>query len=467
MVIPENYFSIPGLLKQSRIFFIRDMLSKLANRQYVMMSLLVAPLLALVLSFFTKYSKGWHYQFSENENLFAFLFMCVLTALFLGLIISADEIVKDRKILRRESFLNLSWFSYLNSKLMIMFLISAIQTISFILIGNFILEIKGMTLSYWIILFTTSCFANILGLNISSAFNSVVTIYIIIPLILIPQILFSGVMVKFDRLRSRNQAATEYVPIIGDMMTARWSFEALAVEQFKNNRFERNFFNYNVDIYQNDWYAYFLIKALKTDLWQCKKLKDSARFHNVVKDNFSKLDHYIDRLNMLAGFGAITGSWKSSLSFEKFDSVTSVQTEHYLDSLETRFRKMRKAGIALKDSVENKLGRETLMKLRENYENRKLVEVMLNEMDKDKVIETPDRIIQKYAPAYMRPVTKNGRTHFYAPYKMVGNLSIDTFWFNIIVLWIVNLMLYMALYFNLLQKTVIYFGSLRLIPREK
>ena len=183
------------------------MLSKLANRQYVMISLLVAPLLALVLSYFTKYSKGGNYQFSENENLPAFLFMCVITSLFLGLIISAEEIVKDRKILRRESFLNLSWFSYLNSKVMIMFLISAIQTISFILIGNFILEIKGMTLSYWIVLFTTSCFANMLGLNISSAFNSVITIYILIPLILIPQLLFSGVMVKFDRLRSHDQAS--------------------------------------------------------------------------------------------------------------------------------------------------------------------------------------------------------------------------------------------------------------------
>ena len=128
--------------------------------------------------------------------------MCVITSLFLGLIISAEEIVRDRKILKRESFLNLSWFSYLNSKLMIMFLISAIQTISFVLIGNSILEIRGMTLSYWLIFFTTSCFANMMGLNISSAFNSVITIYILIPFIIIPQLLFSGVLVKFDRFEA-------------------------------------------------------------------------------------------------------------------------------------------------------------------------------------------------------------------------------------------------------------------------
>ena len=87
-----------------------------------------------------------------------------------------------------------------------------------------------------------------LGLNISSAFNSVITIYILIPFILIPQLLFSGVMVKFDRLRNHDQAPYEYVPVIGDMMAARWSFEALAVEQFKNNKYERNFFKYNIEI---------------------------------------------------------------------------------------------------------------------------------------------------------------------------------------------------------------------------
>jgi len=51
-ILPENYYSIPGLIKQSKIFFIRDLLSKLANRQYIMFSLLMAPLLAFLLSYF-------------------------------------------------------------------------------------------------------------------------------------------------------------------------------------------------------------------------------------------------------------------------------------------------------------------------------------------------------------------------------------------------------------------------------
>ena len=181
--------------------------------------------------------------------------------MFLGLIISSEEILKDRKILKRESFLNLSWFSYINSKIILMFMISAIQTISFTLVGNSILGIKGMTFQYWLVLFTTSCCANIIGLNLSSALNSVITIYILIPFIIIPQLLFSGVLVKYDKLHINSRASNEYVPFIGEMMPARWSFEALAVEQFKNNRYEKLFFPYDMEISQNDYGAGNLIKG--------------------------------------------------------------------------------------------------------------------------------------------------------------------------------------------------------------
>lgn len=157
--------------------------------------------------------------------------MAVIVALFIGMSISAEEIIKDRKILERESFLNLSWFSYLNSKIFWVFLLSAVQMISFVIIGNLILEINGMTLSFWLILFSSACFANMLGLFISSAFNSVVTIYILVPFLLIPQLLLGGVVVKFDEL---HDSVTDkvYVPLAGDLMASRWAFEALSVEQF-------------------------------------------------------------------------------------------------------------------------------------------------------------------------------------------------------------------------------------------
>src|SRR5690606_8973714 len=101
--------------------FKRDLKSKLANRQYVFINLLEAPALAFLMSFFLKYHRvgsdaTGQYIFRENDNLPQYLFIAVIVALFLGLTVSAEEIIRDRKILQREKFLDLSWASYLLSK---------------------------------------------------------------------------------------------------------------------------------------------------------------------------------------------------------------------------------------------------------------------------------------------------------------------------------------------------------------
>jgi ABC transport system ATP-binding/permease protein len=466
--IPENKYSIPGLFKQSGIFFTRDLLSKLADKQYILISLLGPPILALLLANFTRTGKGQFYSFSENENIPAYLFMCVITSLFFGLMISSEEIVKDRKILKRESFLNLSWFSYLNSKVMILFIMSAIQTVSFILIGNYILEIKGMTLSYWLVLFTTSCFANILGLNISSAFNSVITIYILIPFIIIPQLLFSGVLVKFDKLNLTSFSSREYVPVIGDIMTARWSFEALAVKQFKDNNYEKHFFKYYMDESQKEYYGSLLTEKLQTDLAICNKYKDSTGYRSIVSNKLNRMAFYINQLSELAK--AVPGKWINDLNIENFSPEIKKEATFYLDLLKKTISGLRKAitsrANAVSDSLKTAIGLEGVVKLRDNYENKELIKVVLDQMQPDKTYDYEDKIIQKFNPGYMKATSKTGRAHFYAPYKKLGNLEIDTYRFNIMIIWLVTLALYLTLYFNLLQKLISFFESVRFSKSE-
>jgi hypothetical protein len=323
-----------------------------------------------------------------------------------------------------------------------------------------------MNISYWIVLFTTSCFANMLGLNISAAFSSVITIYILIPFILIPQLLFSGVIVKFDKLHENSRSSNEYVPVIGDMMASRWSFEALAVDQFKNNKYEKNFFKYNLEISQNDWYSLFLIEALETDLKVCRVYKDSLDYRQDIIDNLYKLNYYIDKLNGLAGFGPIKESWKTNLNIRNFNAESAKKAGVYLDSLSTHFKKLRRQSWEQKElaneAIESKIGREEYIKLQDRYYNKYLERTVLDLFRVDKSIETHDRIIQKFEPGYMRPTSKAGRAHFYSPYKQIGNIKIDTYWFNVIILWLVSLVLYIALYYNILQKFTEWLGDLKL-----
>jgi hypothetical protein len=440
-------------------------LSKLANRQYVIISILGSPVLAFLLAYFTKYAVRGKYVFNENENLPSYLFMCVITSLFLGLIISAEEIVKDRKILKRESFLNLSWFSYLNSKVMIMFLISAVQSFAFVLIGNYILEIKDMTISYWLVLFTTSCFANMLGLNISSAFNSVITIYILIPFIIIPQLLFSGVLVKFDKLHQGRYTSVAFTPVIGDLMAARWSFEALAVKQFKNNRYERNFFKYKMDESNNTFYASFLINALKKDLWIANKYKDSVDYKAAINSKLRKVNYYLDQLSATSGFIPVPENLLVSLNSNTIDSTVMKDARSFLDMLAGRFQKELKKYTDTEDSVStaiiSKIGSDKLVELESNYHNKSLEDIVLDRFRTNQFIETENRIVQKYEPGYMKPLSNYGRAHLYAPYKLIGNIEIDTFWFDLLVLWVVSGVLYLVLYFNFLQKLAPYIERLR------
>ena len=246
--LPEINFQTPGRIKQTIILIKRDLRSKLSDFQYLIITLCEAPILAATLSFLIRYFDESvaepRYTLFENSNLPVYIFMSVIIAIFMGLTVSAEEIIKDRKILKREAFLNLSWNSYLVSKVFVQFGISAIQALTFVLIGNAIIGIKGMFLQYWLVLFSCWAGANIIGLVISDSFKAVVTIYILIPFLVIPQIILSGIMVKFEKLNP-NLSSPVSIPVYGELLSARWGYEALAVKQFKDNRYEQQFYAYD------------------------------------------------------------------------------------------------------------------------------------------------------------------------------------------------------------------------------
>ena len=270
---PPKNLRIPNWFRQLKIYTIRDFLSKISNTQYVALSMLEAPVLGFILSYIIRYvedPKKNEYIFRVNENIHIYIFMALIVALFLGLTVSAEEIFKDRKILKREAFLNLSRSSYLISKISILFVISALQSLFFVLIANSILEIRGMFFAYWLAMFSTAAFANILGLNISAAFNSAVTIYIIIPLLMIPMMILSGAMFSFDKMNSKI-SRLDKVPLIADFMVTKWTYEALMVHQFKDNRFTREFYNLDKIESQSDFKMVYWLPEMRNRLDEVKE----------------------------------------------------------------------------------------------------------------------------------------------------------------------------------------------------
>lgn len=458
--LPKVISKIPGSYEQFKVFLTRNVLSKLANRQYMLINFIEPPLLALIIGFFTKFvrenSPGGTYVFQENENLPAYLFMAVVVALFMGLMTSAEEIISDRKILERESFLNLNRLSYLNSKVILVFFISAVQSFSFVIIANAILGIKGLDLSYWIILFSTSCIANMIGLNISSGLNSVITIYILIPFILIPQFLLSGVVVDFDRLNKVLRHPV-FVPLIGDVMPSRWSYEALVVNQFKNNKFEKLFFEAEKKKRNASYQLAYLIPNLKVranEVLNNKKLQlDTIQ----SKYNLTLLSNEIRSSGKFYSWPPFTQSDKLTLAV--FDSTVLNYTLNYLASVRKRVQKSEMEASDELDKIYTEIfsmpeGKEKLIKLKLDYYNDKLANQVTNRARIRKILEIDNQLVRKVDQIYMDPKSKYGRAHLYAPVKKIGNLTIDTVWFNIIVIWLGSLILYLTLIFNVLQKFI-------------
>ena len=293
-------------------------------------NLIEAPLLAFILGYISKFSPGSVYTFAENKNYPVFLFMAIIVALFIGLTVSAEEIFRDRKILEREKFLNLSRLSYLISKINFLFTISAIQSLSFIVVANLILEVRGMLFQQWLVLFSVACFGNMLGLNISAGMRTAVSIYILIPLILVPQLLLGGAMIKFDDLH-KSMTRKIYVPVVGDIMATRWAYEALCVAEFKNNKFERPFFRYDMEISQNDWYASYLLPALKIKIDECLSGGKDPDYRDYSETNFEKLNYHINDLSAISGIKP--GPWLSDVNYEEFNDEVADEARSFLDSL--------------------------------------------------------------------------------------------------------------------------------------
>lgn len=458
---------IPNWFQQLKVFVERDVLSKLSNNQYLSINLLAAPLLAFFIAFMVKYynvlgTDNATYNFYENQNIPVYFFMSVVVALFLGLTMSAEEIFRDKKIRKREQYLQLSNSSYLISKVLVMFMISAFQTITFVLVGNLVLEIPFSELRYWFILFSCSCFANMVGLNISASFNSAVTIYILIPLLIIPQLLLSGVVISFDKFNPR-VAKPVGVPWIGEVMASRWAFEAYMVTQFKDNPFEQPFYDMDQTIAIADYKRIYYIPMLESKLAYCFNSKQNWRNKRDQKltGSLSLLQNEIRGELSRVGSGNFPDI--DNLAIGKFDSSVYVSTSKFLTTLKHYYlRKMEKASKrrdSLIDSMTpTPIALTNFGVQRNRYINKAVSDQVENQNITDRIVEYNGRLVQRIFPIYIKD--HNPRhpfdfsTHFYQPTKYLLGQTFDTFYFNLCVIWLMTLTFFITLYFDVLPKII-------------
>ena len=425
--MPQSDQKKPNALKQFAIFLHRNIKTKITNVQYLSITLSIAPLLAVICALLTRFSPPEGYSVMNNKNLVSYFFMAVIVATFTGMSGSAEEIIKDRALLKRERFLNLSYGSYIWSKIIYMAGVSLVQTLLFIVVGNTIMGLHGLFFTWWLILFLTALLASLTGLLLSQCLNSVVAIYICIPLLLIPQILLCGLVVSFSDLTPKS--TTGNVPLIGDVIPSRWSFEALAVTSFTDNAYERNFFLSDKEKYETQYYNIGVLYELQSQLETMKSEQQTGKEVNpghleVIKTNLPLLTSFCK-------MDAYEGDWSYSSLYDYMKEAENLLTERsnritlLADKQTARFVK------------EN--GKDVLLQLKRDNYNLQLEDCVIG-MENQRMLDVIDNhIVARTGLVFLTPLSHNGRAPFYSSEKIIGDWHIKTIWFNLSVLLLMSI----------------------------
>lgn len=442
----------PSAIKQFSVFFQRTLMARLANHSYLAINLLQAPLLALLLGGLTYHAKSDQYLFVENDNIPGYFFMSVVVAIFLGLSLSAEEIVRDRSILKRESFLGLSWLSYINAKLVYLMAWMAGQMMIFILITHYMLEIQGLFWQTWLLLFMTGLTAILIGLNISASFRSVVAIYILLPLLLLPQMMLGGSVIPFNKLIS-GDTPNQYVPWFANIIPARWSYEALLVQQYTGNHYQKTLWNAQCQVRELDY-------LLDDHIPEIRSIKDALFIATKTGKPITPPHPLITTLqNELAKLSAMTAIEAPQLNLSAtrtFGINEQKLAIDFLQEVEDKLLDMHSSASAtlstLEQQREAQVGNEKIEQLRQENSNNAVNLIVYYGLSIDSLRRTEDRIVQLAAPICQPPESKWLMAPFGAGSKQLGTLTLPTLNANLIVLGLIALLLYLALALQLLPR---------------
>lgn len=438
---PPRHLNRPGWAGQLRVFLSRTLRARLANRAYVLVNLLEPPLLAGLTVWLCRGAPGAAYTLGDNPYLAVYFFMAVIVAIFLGLSVSAEEIVRDRRVLRRERFLHLDWSAYSGAKILHVAGLALLQTALCAAIGVGALRIPDFFGQLWFALFSAAVFGGILGLNVSARFKTAVTVYILLPLLLLPQMLLGGLIVDFNDLRSR-AAPNADPPWFGELTASHWAFEALAVEQYQANAYQRPYEAVDRELSGLDYLVHARIPALlgRLDALVLAASERREEIRALLVREFRELGTETPRF---AGAADAVADWRppDRAGLDALKSALrdwSRELQAARDAAQTRRNEIQEGLIA-------EHGEEGLAALAKANANRKIVELVRRKGLRDPIREQGGRLVRLADPVYQPAESPWGRAPFLAGEKRLGEKTFRTYGFDMGALWLMNAVLAVCL----------------------
>ena len=290
-----------------------------------------------------------------------------------------------------------------------------------------------------------------------------------IPLLLIPQMILSGLLFKFDKLNNLISSKGK-VPVIADLMASRWAYEALAVDQFINNDYESAYYEYEKNESMADFKTAFIADELRKKnafLMENFESKNDS-IQSLVRNSISIIQKTLDgekgleEVNVFSQFSLENYSKKIGVGLNTYiDQYQKIYQNIYNESVKTRETKM--------DWMQaNRYSQPIISVKNQNY-NESLSDLVKNVSTKERLLEYDGQLIQQINPIFQNPKPTHAldyRTAFFVPEKAFAGLSFTTFAFNLIVIWTMSLALYITLYFEIMKRIIQSFDGLNFSEKK-
>ena len=273
-----------------------------------------------------------------------------------------------------------------------------------------------------------------------------------VPLLIVPQILLSGTIVKFDQL-NKKVVSDEYVPFIGDLAASRWAYEALITTQFKDNKFQQYYFNTNKSISNIKYDLLLVIPEIENSLENIREfdINDSVQFKNdieLINRETLSLNKKYPGKNIIQTLKILP---------EKESWVT---IDNYLKNVKTNLTRQINFYIYEKDSITSLLveeigGTKEYNQFKNMYDNKSIGNMALNRNTFEPIKKANNKLIRKIEPIYQEPTSNIGKAHFLSSTKKIINYELDTLRYNIFIIWMMSIIIISILVIIINKKDLI------------
>ncbi len=239
-VSDQKSASESGLKLFSSLFLLvhRTFVNKLRSKVNLFMTLAVSPILAFFTAIILRSApESETYSFYDNANFLLFSFISIIIFIFIGLANSVDDILSEKRIIQREKKMNISTGAMLNSKYIVLFFMTLLQCTLYYIVSASILGIKGSALPLMTGLILSGVIGYKIGLLSSSVIHDRSAVINILPLIIIPQIMFSGAVIRFSDMNPAIRIGKSHeIPEFCQLIPSRWLYEGMVLAQYHYNR---------------------------------------------------------------------------------------------------------------------------------------------------------------------------------------------------------------------------------------